>query len=65
MTMPEIKTRDAVGGTIKTVDHTALAGQRMKNAYIKTRKAAEHSVYSSESNTEEYASDRLTECSCA
>ncbi len=61
MTMPEIKTRDAVGGTIKTVDQTALAGQRMKNAYIKTRKAAEHSVYSSERNTEEYASDRLTE----
>ncbi len=61
MTMPEIKTRDVVSGTIKTVDQTALAGQRMKNAYIKTRKAAEHSVYSSEGNTEEYASDRLTE----
>lgn len=61
MTMPEIKTKDVVGGTIKTVDQTALAGQRMKNAYIKTRKAAEHSVYSSEGNTEEYASDRLTE----
>lgn len=61
MTMPEIKTKDMVGGTIKTVDQTALAGQRMKNAYIKTRKAAEHSVYSSERNTEEYASDRLKE----
>lgn len=61
MTMPEIKTRDVVGGTIKTVDQTALASQRMKNAYIKTRKAAEHSVYSSERNTEEYASNRLTE----
>ena len=61
MTMPKIKTRDVVGGTIKTVDQTALAGQRMKNAYIKTRKAAEHSVYSSEGNTGEYAADRLTE----
>jgi len=59
--MPEIKTKDVVGGTVKTVDQTALAGQRMKKAYIKTRKAAEHSVYSSERNTEEYASDRLTE----
>ena len=37
MNMPEIKTKDVVGGTIKTVDQTALAGQRMKNAYIKTR----------------------------
>lgn len=61
MTMPEIKTRDVVGGTIKSVDRTALAGQRMKDAYIQTKRKAEHSVYSSESSSEEYASDRMTE----
>ena len=59
--MPDIKTRDVVAGTIKTVDRTAMAGQRMKDAYIQTKKKAEHSVYSSESNTEEYAADQMTD----
>ena len=59
--MPDIKTRDVVAGTIKTVDRSAVAGQRMKDAYIQTKKRAEHSVYSSESNTEEYAADQMTD----
>ena len=59
--MPDIKTRDVVAGTIKTVDRTAMAGQRMKDAYIQTKKKAEHSVYSLESNTEEYAADQMTD----
>ena len=58
--MPEIKTKDVLQGTIKTVDRTALAGKRMKDAYIQTKKKAENSVYSSESNTEEYAADQMT-----
>ena len=59
--MPDIKTKDVVAGTIKTVDRSAMAGQRMKDAYIQTKKKAEHSVYSSESNTEEYAADQMTD----
>ena len=59
--MPDIKTRDVVARTIKTVDRSAMAGQRMKDAYIQTKKRAEHSVYSSESNTEEYAADQMTD----
>ena len=59
--MPEIKTKDVLQGTIKTVDRTAMAGQRMKEAYIQTKHKAEHSVYSSESNTEEYAADHMTD----
>ena len=59
--MPEIKTKDVLQGTIKTVDRTAMAGQRMKEAYIQTKHKAEHSVYSSESNTEEYAADQMTD----
>lgn len=58
--MPEIKTRELVGGTIKSIDHITLAGQSMRNAYIKTKETAEQSLYSSESNSEEYASDSLT-----
>ncbi|MEF2837046.1 MAG: lysozyme family protein [Oscillospiraceae bacterium] len=59
--MPDIKTKDVVLGTIKTVDRSALAGQRMKNAYVHARNKAEQSVSSSESNSEEYAADRITE----
>ena len=61
MTVHDIKTKDVLQGTIKTVDRTALAGQRMKDAYIQTKHKAEHSVYSSESNTEEYAADQMTD----
>lgn len=57
--MPDIKTKDVVLGTIKTLDRTAMAAQRMKDAYIQTKHKAEHSVYSSESNTEEYAADQM------
>ena len=59
--MHDIKTKDVVQGTIKAVDRTAMAGQRMKDAYIQTKHKAEHSIYSSESNTEEYAADQMTD----
>ena len=59
--MPDIKTRDVVSSTIKTIDRSALAGQRMKDAYVQAKDKAEHSVYSSESNSEEYAADRITD----
>lgn len=59
--MPDIKTKDVVLGTIKTVDRSALAGQRMKDAYVHARNKAEHSVSASESSSEEYAADRMSE----
>ena len=59
--MHDIKTKDVLQNTIKTVDRTALAGQRMKDAYIQTKHKAEHSIYSSESSTEEYAADQMTD----
>lgn len=31
--MADIKTRDAVKGTIKTIDKAAIATERMKSAY--------------------------------
>ena len=57
--MPDSKTRDVVSGTIKAVDRSTLAGQRMKDAYVQAKDKAEHSVYSSESTSEEYASERI------
>ena len=59
--MPDIKTRDVVSGTIKTLDRSTLAGQRMKDAYVQAKDKAEHSVYSSARSSEEYASDRITD----
>lgn len=57
--MADIKTRDMVKGTIKTIDKAAVASQRMKQAYISTKEKAEHSTHASESSVEEYASDRM------
>ncbi len=59
--MPDIKTRDVVEGAIKTVDRTALMGQRMKDAYVQTKRKAEHSVSSPQGSTEEYAADQITD----
>ena len=35
--MADIKTRDAVKGTIKTIDKAAIATERMKSAYAKNK----------------------------
>lgn len=59
--MPDIKTRDVVKGTVKTIDKSATAAQRMKDAYIHTKRKAEHSVYSAEDSPDEYAADRVSE----
>ena len=56
--MPDIKTRDAVKGTVKVIDKSAVAAERMKDAYVRTKDKAEHSVFAAESSPEEYAADR-------
>ena len=58
--MANIKTRDAVKGTIKTIDKAAIAGERMRSAYAKTKDKAEHGYYSDESSATEYASDKVS-----
>lgn len=57
--MADIKTRDMVKGTIKTIDKAAVAADRMRSAYIQTKEKAEHSTHAQENNAEEYASDRI------
>ena len=56
--MADIKTREAVKGTIKTLNKAAIAGQKMKQAYIATKDKAEHSVNTNENTAEEYAADK-------
>ncbi len=58
--MPDIKTRDVVRGTIKTLDRAAIAGQRMKQSYIRTKERAAETVQPAQASPEEYASDRIT-----
>ena len=60
--MADIKTRDAVKGTIKTIDKAAVASERVKSAYAKTKDKAEQGYYADESSATEYAADRV---SCA
>lgn len=58
--MADIKTRDAVRGTIKTLDKAAVASERMKSAYAKTKEKAEEGYFSEESSPSEYAGNRLS-----
>ena len=61
--MADIKTRDAVKGTIKTLDKAAIAGRRMKFAYAKTKDKAEQGYYAEESSPTEYAADKVSHAS--
>ena len=61
--MADIKTRDAVKGTIKTLDKAAIAGSRMKSAYAKTKDKAEQGYYAEENSPTEYAADKVSHVS--
>lgn len=56
--MADIKTRDAVKGTIKQIDKATVAADRMRSAYVQTKERAEHTTHPAESNVDEYAADR-------
>ena len=58
--MADIKTRDAVIGTIKTIDKSAVAAERMKDAFIRTKEKAQRSTTTAENSPEEYAADHVT-----
>lgn len=55
-----IKTRVSEKKGIKAIDKAAVASERMKEAYIRTKDKADHSLYAAESSPGEYASDRLS-----
>ena len=58
--MADIKTRDAVKGTIKTIDKAAIASERMKSAYVEIKEKAEQGYYADENSATEYAADRIS-----
>jgi len=57
--MADIKTRDVVRGTIKTVDRAAIAERRMKQSYLLTKDKAKHFDKMSEASETEYASEQV------
>lgn len=58
--MPDIKTRNVVKGTVKAIDKSAVAAERMKDAYIRTKDKAEQGVFAAEGSPDEYAADRIS-----
>ena len=58
--MADIKTKDAVKGTIKTIDKAAIASERMKSAYAGIKEKAEQGYYADENSATEYAADRIS-----
>ena len=58
--MADIKTRDAVKGTIKTIDKAAIASERMKSAYVGIKEKAEQGYYADENSATEYAANRIS-----
>ena len=51
--MPDIKSRDMVKGTIKTLDRSAVLGERMKEAYVRTKEKAGNAASTSDSSVNE------------
>lgn len=58
--MADIKTKDVIKGTIKTLDRAAIATDRVKHAYVTTKDKAEQAVRTDESSGGEYASNKAS-----
>lgn len=53
--MRDIKTRDKVNQTVKTLDRAAIAADKFRNATVKSKETAEHTQTTDETSPEEYA----------
>lgn len=59
--MSNIKTKDSIERTIRTLDRSSDLSSRMKDSYIRTKKETEHGYYAEEDSPEEYASEKVNE----
>ncbi|MDE7171438.1 MAG: CHAP domain-containing protein [Oscillospiraceae bacterium] len=59
--MPDIKTRVVAEKTVKTLDKSAIAAQRMKSAYVQAKEKAERSAPVDQESPESYAADRVSD----
>ncbi len=53
--MRDIKTRDKVNQTVKTLDRASIVADKFRNATVKSKEAAEHTQTTDETSPEEYA----------
>ena len=56
--MANIKTKDVIKGSVKSLDRAAIATERVKQTYISTKEKAEQSMQSDEHSGEEYATNQ-------
>jgi hypothetical protein len=56
--MPEIKTREKVKD-IKVLDKAAVAGERMKQAFVRSKDQAENLLDDGQVSPSEYAEDKI------
>ena len=59
--MPDIKTRATAEKSVKTIDKSAIAAQRMKSAYVQAKEKAERSNPVDRESPEGYAADRVSD----
>lgn len=59
--MPDIKTKAVVEKAVKTIDKSAIAAQRMKNAYVQAKENAERNISYAEETPEGYAADYVSD----
>lgn len=53
--MRDIKTRDKVNQTVKTLDRAAIVADKFRNTTVKSKETAEHTQTTDETSPEEYA----------
>ena len=56
--MANIKTKDVIKGSVKSLDRAATATERMKQTYVSTKEKATQIMHSDESSGEEYATNQ-------
>ena len=59
--MPDIKTRAVAEKAVKTIDKSAIAAQRMKNAYVQAKENAKRNISHAEETPEGYAADYVSD----
>ena len=59
--MPDIKMRATAEKSVKTIDKSAIAAQRMKSAYVQAKEKAERSAPVDRESPEGYATDRVSD----
>lgn len=57
--MAGIKTREVIKGTVKGIDRAAVASERMRTSYTKTKERAEEAYQSNDASPVEYAANQI------